>query len=62
MILNLDEQEIEIFGSEPLVGPRIIASYRRANNSEDIEKINDIGNWLCTEFINRLIAYKSPKP
>ena len=46
MILNLAAQEVEIFGSVPLVGPRVLGSYRRADSSLDIEKINGIGNWL----------------
>lgn len=46
MLLNLAEREIDFFGSEPLIGPRILASYRRARSFEDIEKINGTGNWL----------------
>jgi hypothetical protein len=45
-LLREAEQEIDFFGSEPLIGPRILASYRRARSFEDIEKINGTGNWL----------------
>lgn len=39
-------QEIDFFRTEPLIGPRILSSYRRARSFEDMKKINDTCNWF----------------
>lgn len=44
--LSAAEQKIDFFRIEPLIGPRILSSYRRARSFEDIEQINGMCNWL----------------